>query len=140
VDIINNSMNNEKRAMLLFEILTLYNMLNIAFCSIFYLVFSVLLSYIGNMTITQTVKIPADRRITLDVPPQIMAGEMARFEVIWFPVKKTVSSLDNTLKTIQELCKDIPVSSDSLREERRRDLEKEEVKYGKFMSGFGARN
>ena len=126
--------------MLLFEILTLYNMLNIAFCSIFYLVFSVLLSYIGNMTITQTVKIPADRRITLDVPPQIMAGEMARFEVIWFPVKKTVSSLDNTLKTIQELCKDIPVSSDSLREERRRDLDKEEVKYGKFMSGFGARN
>ena len=36
---------------------------------------------------TQTVKIPADRRIMLEVPPQIPAGETARFEVIWFPVK-----------------------------------------------------
>ena len=35
---------------------------------------------------TQTVIIPADRRILLDVPPQIPAGETARFEVIWFPV------------------------------------------------------
>jgi len=39
------------------------------------------------MTITQTVKVPANRRIMLDVPPQIQAGETARFEVIWFPGK-----------------------------------------------------
>ena len=46
------------------------------------------------MTMTQTVKVPADRRIILEVPPQISAGETARFEVIWFPVKdKTEHSL-----------------------------------------------
>jgi len=51
--------------------------------------------YIGNMTITQTVEIPADRRIILDVPPQIQAGETARFEVIWVPVKnETKSSIE----------------------------------------------
>jgi hypothetical protein len=44
------------------------------------------------MTMTQTVKVPADRRITLDVPPQIPAGETARFEIIWFPVSNEVVS------------------------------------------------
>ena len=39
------------------------------------------------MTITQTVKVPADRRITFEVPPQIPAGETARFKIIWFPGK-----------------------------------------------------
>ena len=38
------------------------------------------------MSYTQTIEIPADRRITLEVPPQIPIGETARFEVIWFPV------------------------------------------------------
>ena len=38
------------------------------------------------MTITQTVDIPANRRITLEVPSQIPTGETARFEIIWFPV------------------------------------------------------
>jgi len=37
---------------------------------------------------TQTVKVPADRRIILDVPPQIPAGETARFEVIWYSETK----------------------------------------------------
>jgi len=48
------------------------------------------------MTITQTVKVPADRRIILDVPSQIPAGETARFEVIWFPVNKEIKTLKNT--------------------------------------------
>jgi len=39
------------------------------------------------MTMTQTVKVPADRRIIFEAPPQIQTGETARFEVIWFPVK-----------------------------------------------------
>ena len=37
------------------------------------------------MTITRTVEIPADRRITLEVPREIPAGTTARFELIWFP-------------------------------------------------------
>jgi hypothetical protein len=39
---------------------------------------------------TQTVKVPADRRIMLDVPPQIPTGETARFEIIWYPVNNEV--------------------------------------------------
>ncbi|MDR3020792.1 MAG: hypothetical protein LBU66_07815 [Treponema sp.] len=81
------------------------------------------------MTMTQTIKVPNDRRIMLDVPPQIAAGETARFEVIWFPHKKESKDFKATLKDIQELCKEIPVSVDSLREERRRDLKIEEAKW-----------
>jgi hypothetical protein len=90
------------------------------------------------MTMTQTVKIPTDRRIILDVPPQIPAGETARLEIIWFPVKKTVNSLDATLNMIWELCKDIPLSVDSFREECRRNLEMEEAQYKQLLSGFEA--
>ena len=48
------------------------------------------------MTITQTVKVPADRRITFEVPPQIPAGETARFEVIWFPVNNETKPSEKT--------------------------------------------
>jgi len=45
---------------------------------------------------TQTIKVPVDRRIILEIPPQIPAGETARFEVIWFPVNdKTELSKEN---------------------------------------------
>jgi len=44
------------------------------------------------MTITQTVDIPANRRITLEVPPQIPTGGTARFEIIWFPVNNESKS------------------------------------------------
>jgi hypothetical protein len=50
------------------------------------------------MTMTQTVKVPDDRRIILDVPPQIPAGETARFEVIWFPVTETLSREELLMK------------------------------------------
>ena len=92
------------------------------------------------MTITQTIKVPADRRITFEVPPQIPAGEIARFEIIWFPVRQTINSLDETLTEIQELCKDIPVSMNSLREERYRDMELEEAKWQKYSAGLGEVN
>jgi len=39
------------------------------------------------MTITQTVEVPADRRIMLEVPREIPTGTIARFELIWFPEK-----------------------------------------------------
>ncbi|MDR3020787.1 MAG: hypothetical protein LBU66_07790 [Treponema sp.] len=48
------------------------------------------------MTMTQTVKVPDDRRIMLDVPPQIAAGETARFEVIWFPVSKETKTSEKS--------------------------------------------
>ena len=92
------------------------------------------------MTITQTVEIPADRRITFEIPPQILAGTTARFELNWFQVKKTVNSLDTTLNTIWDLCKDTSVSVDSFLEMRRSDNELEEDQYKQFISGFEAVN
>jgi len=40
------------------------------------------------MSITQTVEVPANHRLTIDVPREIPTGTTARFEVIWFPQKK----------------------------------------------------
>ena len=48
------------------------------------------------MTITQTVKVPADRRITFEVPSQIPAGETARFEISWFPVKNEAKPFEKS--------------------------------------------
>jgi len=42
------------------------------------------------MTIAQTVEIPADRRVTLEVPPQIPAGTTARFELICYRLYYTI--------------------------------------------------
>jgi len=77
------------------------------------------------MTITQTIDIPADRRIIVEVPREVPTGRTVRFELSWLPVTKEAKRFKTTLKEIQELCKDIPVSADSLREERRRDMETE---------------
>ena len=90
------------------------------------------------MTITQTVEIPADRRITLEVPPQIPAGTTARFEVIWFPINKTANNLDTALEKIWTLCKDTSITVDSFLEMRRHDNELEENQYRQFVSGLEA--
>jgi len=92
------------------------------------------------MTITQTVEIPADRRITFNLPREIPTGTTAHFELIWFPVKNTSDDIDDTLERIRELCKDAPISVDSFREERRRDLEMEEAKFQRYMTGSGDSN
>jgi hypothetical protein len=44
------------------------------------------------MTVTQTVEIPADRRLTIDVPPEIPAGAIARVELIFSPHREAVES------------------------------------------------
>ena len=86
------------------------------------------------MIITQTVEIPADRRITLEVPREIPAGTTARFELIWFPVKKPVGNLDAALDTIWTLCKDAPLTVDSFLEDRRKDNERDENRYRQFLT------
>jgi len=92
------------------------------------------------MTIRQTVKVPTDHRITLEVPSQIPAGTTARFDVIWFPAKKAVNNFDAALEKIQNLCKDSSITVDSFREMRRHDNELEESKYQVFLTGFEANN
>ena len=94
--------------------------------------------YTYTMTITQTVEIPADRRITIEVPREVPTGTTARFELIWFPVKKTDGNLDATIDKIQTLCKDAPITVDSFLEDRRRDNERDEIQYRQFLIGFGA--
>jgi hypothetical protein len=88
-----------------------------------------------RMTISQTVEIPADRRITLEVPAQIPAGTTARFELVWFPVRKTVNNLDTTLDKIWILCKEASFTVDSFLEMRRCDKDLEEKQYLQFLSG-----
>ena len=92
------------------------------------------------MTTTQTIKIPADRRIILEVPPQIPSGITARFDIIWFPVNNTVNNLDTSLKKIQTLCKNTSISVDSFREIRRKDKKFEENQYQHFVTGFETSN
>jgi hypothetical protein len=89
------------------------------------------------MTITQTVKIRASHRITLEVPREVPVGATARLELAWFPRKEPDSSLDDALEKIWALCKDAAISVDSFREERRRDTELEETRYQRFFSRAG---
>jgi len=78
------------------------------------------------MTIEQTVTIPADHRLTLEIPPQIPAGTTARFELFWSPRTEAVNSLDTALEKIWALCKDSSVTVDDFLEMRHRDNELEE--------------
>ena len=92
------------------------------------------------MTIEQTVIIPADRRITIEVPPEIPEGATASLELIWSPQKGKAESLDTALEKIWELCKDSPVTVDSFLETRRRDKELEESQYRRFFDRSGNGN
>ena len=62
------------------------------------------------MTITQTVEIPPDRRITLEVPPHIPAGEVI---IAFTPVVKdsqaeTGNKIRFTRKELDEMVKNSP--------------------------------
>jgi predicted nuclease with RNAse H fold len=86
------------------------------------------------MTIEQTVTIPADHRVTLDVPREVPAGATARFELFLIPRKEADNSLDSALERIRALCKDAPITVDSFSKMRRMDKELEENQYRKFFS------
>jgi len=86
------------------------------------------------MTIEQTIEIPANRRITLEVPPQIPVGAIAHLELIFSPVNKSDNNLDATLNMIWELCADSPITVDSFLEMRRQDKELEENQYKALFS------
>jgi len=92
------------------------------------------------MSITQTLEVPANHRLTIDVPREIPTGTTARFEVIWFPQKKTVNSLDDALDKIWELCKDAPITVDSFLQMRQEDKKLEENKYRRLFGGTETSN
>jgi hypothetical protein len=69
-------------------------------------------NYIGSMTITQTVNIPDNHRITLEIPRDIPAGETQI--IIQFPVTekpKADSEIPQfTEKEFEELMKNSPIT------------------------------
>ena len=82
------------------------------------------------MTLKQTVDIPDNRRFMIEVPREIPTGRaQVEFKVNPFPIpKKEEFDLDASIKMIQEMCKDVPISVDSFLEERRRDDERRDKK------------
>lgn len=87
------------------------------------------------MTITQTIEIPANRRITLEIPSQIPVGAIASFELVWSPQKAQNNSLDIALEKIWNLCKDSSITVDNFLEMRHQDNDLEEKQYQLFFSG-----
>ena len=97
------------------------------------------------MTLTQTVEIPADRRVRFDfvVPREIPIGAIARFELVWSPkIEKDArkAEIDASLKKVQALLKNSPISVDSFLEERRKDDELLEEKYKRMAASAGDAN
>jgi hypothetical protein len=86
------------------------------------------------MTIEQTIEIPANHLLTLEVPSEIPTGR-ARMALTINPAAEepepndTYSNFDAALAEIRELCTDSTLTVDSFLEMRRKDLELEEVKY-----------
>jgi len=48
--------------------------------------------YVFHMTMEQTIKVPANRRITFEVPSQVPVGTIARLELVWPHPAKTEDS------------------------------------------------
>jgi hypothetical protein len=87
------------------------------------------------MVITQTVEIPENRRLHLDleIPCEVPAGAVARFELVWSPKTEKAENLRASLKKIRDLCKDVPISVDSFFETRREDSKIEESRYKRYF-------
>ena len=89
------------------------------------------------MTIEKTIEIPASRKITLEVPPEIPVGSIARLELIWSSEKEMTNNLDLALEKIWMICKDSSITVDSFLAMRRNDKELEETQYRKFFPENG---
>jgi hypothetical protein len=82
------------------------------------------------MTLEQTVEIPKNHRISIQVPPEVPVG---RAKIVIFPepaTKKPVKhqqkeSLDETLERIWAMTKDSALTSDKFLEIKHKDLELE---------------
>jgi len=89
------------------------------------------------MTITQTVEIPADRRVHLDfeVPSEVPTGRTSI--ILQFPIptpkkekNKTVAEVHASLERVRAILRDAPVlSNESFEEMRRQDFELEQAKH-----------
>jgi hypothetical protein len=84
------------------------------------------------MTIEQTVDVPASRRLTLDLPPEIPVGKVI---LTITPAQKASSdeSLEQLTAELRELCKDSTLTTERFLEMRREDLEREEAEYRRIF-------
>jgi hypothetical protein len=94
------------------------------------------------MTIEQTVEIPADHRLTIDVPPEIPAGKAI---VAFTPAgeDRPRRRLTERQRAAIEKCRGIAkgvLSSDESLEMRREDMELEEAKYRRIFPEDGGDN
>ena len=85
------------------------------------------------MTIEQTVEIPADHRLTIEVPPEIPAGKAI---LAFTSFDRTRPGLTERQKAAVRKCRGIAkgvLSSDESLKMRREDMELEEVKYRRIF-------
>jgi hypothetical protein len=81
------------------------------------------------MAITQTVEIPASRRLTITVPPEVPEGRVVLSftpELLDSAITGT-SPVRETLRGIWAICKNAPVTVDDFLAERSRENEREEA-------------
>jgi hypothetical protein len=86
------------------------------------------------MTVTQTVDIPADRRITLEVPREVPVGKtiLAFTPMPAFDPEKAREAIKNCSGLAKRM--GINLSSDEFLEMRRKDKEFEDAKYRRLFS------
>jgi len=89
------------------------------------------------MTIEQTVTIPADHRISLDLPPELPVGK-ARI-TITSQTEKYSADAHRAIKNLRGLAKKMgsTLTVDSFLEMRREDLRLEEEQYQRLFSKKG---
>jgi hypothetical protein len=89
------------------------------------------------MTIKRTIDVPASRRLTLDVPPEIPVGKV----LLTFTPAQEASpkeSLEQLTAELRDLCKDSTLTTERFLEMRREDLELEEAEYRRIFGKHGA--
>ena len=87
------------------------------------------------MTITQTIDIPADRRIFLNLPVELPVGR-AKITVT-LQMERTAADVYETVTNLRGLAKKMgsPLTLEKFHEMQQEDLLLEEEKYQKFFQG-----
>jgi hypothetical protein len=85
-----------------------------------------------QMTIEQTVEIPVDHRLMIEVPQEIPAGKaMLAFTPLNVQpeLKSSRKKIDDLTRELRELCKGSTLTVERFLEMQREDCELEEAKY-----------
>jgi len=99
------------------------------------LVFYSFLCYIYSMTIEQTIEVPVNHRISLDLPLEMPVGKATI--TITSKAEKPAASAYGSLENLRGLAKKMgsTLSVDDFLEMRREDLRLEEEKFQRLFNG-----